>query len=73
MGRKCTVIKNRVYVECTNENRRIKGLILSKSENDIKVELPTGFVMNLSKRHKNGVYLLQIGILEFMSDGHPVV
>jgi hypothetical protein len=72
MGRKCTIIKNRVYVECSNENRKVKGFILSKSDNDIKVKLPSGFVMNLKKRHKNGIYLFQLGVLEFSSDGHPV-
>lgn len=72
MGRKCTVIKNRVYVECTNENRKVKGFILSKTEEKIQVKLPTGFIMDLRKRHKNGAYLFHIGVLEFYSDGHPV-
>lgn len=73
MGRRSTVIKNRVYIECTNANKRVKALIISRSDKEIKVELPTGFVMNLEKRHKNGVYLFHTGGLEFMSDGQPVV
>lgn len=73
MGRKSTVPKNRVYIECTNANKRVKAWIISKSEDKISVELPTGFIMNLQKRHKNGVYLFHTGGLEFISDGQLVV
>lgn len=73
MGRRATIPKTRVYVECTNENRRVKGKILDKTDTYMKVLLPTGFIMSLKKRHKNGVYLFHTGVLEFVSDGQPVV
>ena len=44
-----------------------------RDENNIKVELPSGFVMNLEKRNNRGTYKFQLGMLEFISDGKPVV
>lgn len=73
MGRRSTVEKNRVYVECTDEYRRVKAHVIKKDEHTIKVELPTGFIMELKKRHNKGTYRLQLGMLEFVSDGKPVV
>lgn len=73
MGRRSTIPKNRVYIECTDANKRVKALVLNKSDDKISVELPTGFIMNLHKRHKNGVYLFHTGGLEFISDGQLVV
>jgi hypothetical protein len=72
MGRKSTIPKNRVYIECTNANKRVKAWVINKSEDIISVELPTGFIMKLHKRHKNGVYLFHTGSLEFISDGQLV-
>lgn len=69
MNKKRILEKNRVYVECTDENRRVKGKILNKDEKTIQVELPTGFILELTKKHRRGSYTLQIGMLEFMSDG----
>lgn len=73
MGRRSTVVKNRVYIQCTDANKRVKATILSRTDNKMSVELPTGYVMNLEKRHKNGVYLYYTGGLEFISDGQLVV
>ena len=73
MGRRSTVEKNRVYVECTDAHRRVKAWILDRDERSIKVELPTGFVMELTKKHRKGEYTFHAGILEFISDGKPVV
>ena len=73
MGRRNTVEKNRVYIECTDEHRRVKAWVIKKDENTIKVELPTGFVMELEKRHTKGTYRVQMGMLEFVSDGKPVI
>ena len=73
MGRKSTIEKNRVYVECTDEYRRVKAWVIMRDENNIKVELPSGFVMTLEKRHNRGTYKFQMGMLEFISDGKPVV
>ena len=73
MGRRSTVEKNRVYVECTDAHRRVKAWILARNERTIKVELPTGFIMELTKKHRKGEYTLHVGMLEFISDGKPVV
>ena len=73
MGRKATVEKNRVYVECTDAGRRVKGWIINKNEMDITVELPTGFVLKLTKKNRRGIYTLQTGLLEFICDGKAVI
>jgi hypothetical protein len=73
MGRRSTVEKNRVYVECTDAHRRVKGQIISLDEHMLKVELPTGAVMELTRRNQRSVYAFQAGLLEFISDGKLVV
>jgi hypothetical protein len=73
MGRHSTVEKNRVYIECTDAERRVKAFIINRNETAIKVELPTGFVMELQKTHQKGAYRLQVGMLEFTCDGKLVV
>lgn len=73
MGRHSTVEKNRVYVECTDAHRRVKAWILVRDETSMKVELPSGFVLDLKKRNQKGTYRMQVGLLEFISDGKPVV
>ena len=73
MGRKTTIEKNRVYVECTDAYRKVKAKVISRDEQTIKVELPTGFVLELSRIRINSTYRLQVGLLEFVSDGRPVI
>lgn len=73
MGRRSTIEKNRVYVECTDAHRKVKGQILSLDERVLRVELPTGAVMELTRRNQHGVYAFQAGLLEFISDGKLVV
>jgi len=73
MGRRSYVEKNRVYVECTDMHRKIKAQILEHNEIQITVELPTGAIMKLEKRQRNGTYKFQCGMLEFVSDGKRVV
>jgi hypothetical protein len=73
MGRRSCIEKNRVYVECADMHRRVKAQIINHSEVEITVEFPTGAIMNLKKRHKNGDYKFQCGMLEFISDGKRVV
>jgi hypothetical protein len=72
MGRKTTTEKNRVYIECSETHKKVKAWIIRRDERTIKVELPTGFVMELTKRHKKGIYTFQAGLLEFLSDGKPI-
>jgi hypothetical protein len=73
MGRRSTIEKNRVYIECTDAHRRVKAWVINRDERMIKVELPTGFVMELEKSHRRGTYRFQLGMLEFVSDGKPIV
>jgi len=73
MGRHSTIQKNRVFVECTDEHKRVKAWVINKDEKTIKVELPTGFVMTLEKKYSSSTYKIQVGTLEFISDGKPVV
>ncbi len=73
MGRRSTVEKTRVYVECTDAHRRVKGHVIIRNETMLKVELPTGFVMELTRRNQKGVYAFRAGMLEFVSDGKLVI
>jgi hypothetical protein len=73
MGRHSTIEKTRVYIECTDAHRRVKAHIINRNEHTIKVELPTGFVMELAKTNSKGKYRLQLGLLEFVCDGKLVV
>lgn len=73
MARKQVVEKNRVYVECTDANRKVKGKLLEYSDMYIKVELPTGFIMELRKRNRRSAYTFQTGMLEFICDGKRIV
>lgn len=64
--------KNRVYIECSENDRRVKATVIDYSEREIEVETPTGFRMTMTRRNKRRVYTLRIGLLEFMSDGKLV-
>lgn len=65
--------KNRVYIECSDTDRRVKGVILHKSERDLEVEMPTGYILRLQKRSRRGQYTFRSGMIEFLSDGREVV
>lgn len=73
MGRRNIIEKTRVYVECTDLHRRVKGRVIERDDQILTVEFATGAVMELTKRHKKGEYTFQAGILEFISDGKLVV
>ena len=48
----------------------VVGVVINKTDLQLQVELPTGFVMDLLKSdHKRKVYVCQIGTWEFVSDG----
>jgi len=64
--------KNRVYVECSETDRRVKGTIISKDDRELEVEMPTGFVLNMKKRTRRGQYSFRFGLMEFLSDGREV-
>ena len=64
--------KNRVYVECSDTDRRVKGLVIERLETQISVELPSGFVLTMNKKRRRGPFIMRLGQLEFYSDGKPV-
>jgi len=67
-----TTIPNKVYVECSESNRRIKAEIIERTDRTLRVSMPTGFVLDMAKRHRRGRYLLLCGTMEFYSDGKPI-
>jgi hypothetical protein len=66
------IIKNRVYIECSETTRRVKATVISYDEKEIFVEMPSGFQMKLARKNKRRVYSWRIGMLEFSSDGKLV-
>lgn len=65
-------IKNRVYIECSDTVRKVKGIILHKDEKSMQVEMPTGFVLKMQKKTRRGYYAFRFGLLEFLSDGREI-
>lgn len=65
--------KNRVYIECSETFRKVKGVILRKDDESLDVEMPTGYVLNMQKRTRRGQYSFRIGMIEFLSDGREVL
>lgn len=63
-------ILNKTHIVCTDNNQKVKGTIVSKTDTEIIVDLPTGFQMKLDKRKKYYVY--RVGMLEFITDGWAV-
>jgi len=64
--------KNRVYVECSHTERRVKGWIRNQESGMMEVELPTGFVMIMKRKNRRSPFITRFGQLEFYSDGKPV-
>jgi hypothetical protein len=61
---------NKCVVTCTDTNQRVKGVVMQKTDSELVIELPTGFVMNLQKPDvTRKIYVCQIGVWEFISDG----
>jgi hypothetical protein len=65
-------LKNRVYVECSDTERRVKGVIIRKEDSELEVELPTGFVLKMKRRTRRSPFVMRMGLLEFYSDGKEV-
>jgi hypothetical protein len=64
--------KTRVYIECSETDRRVKATVLDHNEREISVEMPTGFRMVMTKRGRKRAYSWQVGMMEFSSDGKLV-
>lgn len=65
-------VKNRVYVECSETTRKVKGTILKKDERELEVEMPTGYILYMQKKTRRSQYSFRIGMVEFHTDGRPV-
>ena len=63
---------NKVYVECSETSRRVKAEIIERTDRTLSVSMPTGYVLNMAKRHRRGRYILLCGTIEFYSDGKAV-
>ncbi len=65
--------KNRVYIECSETFKKVKGVILHKDDSRLEVEMPTGYVLQMQKKTKRSQYSFRIGMVEFLSDGREVL
>jgi hypothetical protein len=61
--------KNKTLVYCTENDRKVKGVILEKTDQRLVVNLPSGYLMTLEKPTKQNLYVFRVGLLEFVSDG----
>ena len=59
----------RVYVECTESDRKVKATVLTKTERELQVSMPTGYILTLRKVHRRSNYLIGCGHIEFHSNG----
>lgn len=64
-------LKNKTLISCSDTEKRVKGVIVNKSDQQLVVDLPSGFQMTLTKHAKLRMYVYRVGMLEFVSDGWP--
>jgi len=68
-----TLEKTCVYIECDGlKRKRVKSKLISRSQDQIVVETPNGYVMTLIKKTQNDFYLCRLGQLEFISNGQLI-
>ena len=65
--------KNRVYIECSETTRKVKAVILNRDDRQLQVEMPTGYILQLQKKTRRSQYSYRVGMMEFHSDGKPIV
>ena len=65
--------KNRVYIQCSETERKVKATIIKKDEINLEVEMPTGFILKMKRRNRRNNYSFRIGLVEFHSDGKQVI
>lgn len=65
-------VRNRVYVQCSEMERKVKGWIITKQDNVMEVEMPTGFVMTMHRKTKRSPFIMRVGLVEFYSDGKEI-
>ncbi len=63
-------VANKCMVTCTDTNTKVKAQLVSKDDDTLVLDLPTGFQMTLTKTtQKHKLYVYRVGQLEFVSDG----
>ena len=66
------ITRNRVYVQCSEMERKVKGWIINKQDNVMEVEMPTGFVMTMRRKTRRSPFVMRVGLVEFYSDGKEI-
>lgn len=64
--------RNKTHVVCTNNEKKVKGKILEKTEYSLTVVLPTGFEITMIRRPRRKLFTCIVGTLEFVSDGWEI-
>lgn len=60
----------KVRIFCTETVRSVKARVMLKDEDNLKVEMPTGYVMKLQRKTRPiSCYYFRVGDLEFTTDG----
>jgi hypothetical protein len=66
------IVKNRVYIECSETTRRVKATVIEHNDREMAVEMPTGFRMVMTRRNRRRAYSWRVGMMEFLTDGKLV-
>jgi hypothetical protein len=61
--------RNKTLVYCTDNDAKVKGVIVHKTDAQLIVDLPSGFQMTLERAPRRKLYVYRVGMLEFVSDG----
>jgi hypothetical protein len=64
--------KNRVYIECSENEKKVKGRIIRKEDAVMEVESPTGHILLMHRKNKRSPFITRMGQLEFYSDGKEI-
>ncbi|CAB4122470.1 hypothetical protein UFOVP29_25 [uncultured Caudovirales phage] len=60
----------KVRIFCTETVRSVKARVMLKDDNNLKVEMPTGYVMKMQRKTRPAnCYYFRVGDLEFTTDG----
>ena len=63
-------LANKCLIVCTDTEQKVKGVVINKTDQQLVVQLPTGFHMELQKSpHNRKLYVCRLGMCEFISDG----
>lgn len=66
--------RNRTVVQCVDSAHSVKAVIVNKNDRELAVYFPSGAEMLLQRASpQKKLYVCRIGLLEFVSDGWPIV